>query len=105
MASVASCLIHKEIYIIFNNFNKFQNIICPEHGEFWITPSKHITSKRGCPKCSGYERYTTESWIQKAREVHNNKYDYSKVEYKSANEKVCIICPEHGEFWQKASHH
>ena len=80
-------------------------IICPEHGEFWITPSKHITSKRGCPKCSGYERYTTESWIQKAREVHNNKYDYSKVEYKSANEKVCIICPEHGEFWQTPSAH
>ena len=26
MAFTTSCLIHKEIYIIFNNFNKFWNI-------------------------------------------------------------------------------
>ena len=101
--------IHRNKYdyskVEYKSANEKVCIICPEHGEFWITPSKHITSKRGCPKCSGYERYTTESWIQKACDVHSNKYDYSKVEYKSANEKVCIICPEHGEFWQKASHH
>ena len=33
-------------------------------------------------------------------EIHKGKYDYSKVEYKNAKTKVCIICPEHGEFWQ-----
>ena len=27
MASATSCLIHKEIYIIFNNFNKFWNMM------------------------------------------------------------------------------
>ena len=101
--------IHRNKYdyskVEYKSANEKVCIICPEHGEFWITPSKHITSKRGCPKCSGYERYTTESWIQKACDVHSNKYDYSKVEYKSANEKVCIICPEHGEFWQTPSAH
>ncbi len=48
---------------------------------------------------------TTAEFIQKARAVHGDKYDYSKVEYVKASTKVCIICPKHGEFLQKASHH
>lgn len=51
------------------------------------------------------KRLTKEIFILKAREVHGNKYDYSKVEYKGMNEKVCIICPEHGEFLQKPVKH
>lgn len=47
----------------------------------------------------------TESFIQRAREVHGDKYDYSKVEYTLMNNKVCIICKEHGEFMQSASKH
>ena len=39
-------------------------------------------------------------FIEKAKEIHGNKYDYSKVEYKNLRTKVCIICPKHGEFWQ-----
>ena len=37
--------------------------------------------------------------------MHNNKYDYSKVAYKNTASKVCIICPEHGEFWQTPNNH
>lgn len=37
-------------------------------------------------------------FINKAREKHGNKYDYSKVEYTDIKTKVCIICPIHGEF-------
>ena len=48
---------------------------------------------------------TTEEFIQKAKAVHGDKYDYSKVEYVNANIKVCIICPKHGEFWQKPKKH
>ena len=40
----------------------------------------------------------TEEFINKANKVHNGKYDYSKVEYVNAKTKICIICPEHGEF-------
>ena len=79
-------------------------IICPEHGEFWQTPNSHLGGK-GCPVCSGNKPLTTEEFIEKARQVHNNKYDYSKVDYKGTNFKVCIICPEHGEFWQTPSSH
>ena len=51
------------------------------------------------------KRLTTEQFIIKAKLVHGDKYDYSKVEYINANTKVCIICPVHGEFWQKPSNH
>jgi DNA-directed RNA polymerase subunit RPC12/RpoP len=37
-------------------------------------------------------RLTTEEFIEKARIVHGNKYDYSLVEYKNNNTKVKIIC-------------
>lgn len=83
-----------------NNSTKV-TIICPEHGEFEQTPDAHINGKQGCPMCSGRHKKTTEEFINKANLVHNNKYDYSKVVYENNKKKVCIICPEHGEFWQK----
>lgn len=78
-------------------------IICPEHGEFWQTPHDHLQGY-ACPRCAGRLK-TTEEFIAKAIEIHGNKYDYSKVKYEKANKKVCIICPEHGEFWQTPSSH
>ena len=42
-----------------------------------------------------------EEFIEKARKIHGDKYDYSKVNYINSSTKVCIICPEHGEFWQR----
>ena len=83
-------------------------IICPEHGEFWTSPSVHLNSKHGCPYCGRKESnrmLTSEEFIKKAKEIHGDKYDYSKVEYCGWNKKVCIICPEHGEFWQSAINH
>ena len=79
-------------------------IICPEHGTFLQGPSQHLSGK-GCSKCSNNYSPTKEEWITYAREVHGNKYDYSKVEYVNALTKVCIICPEHGEFWQGPHSH
>ena len=40
---------------------------------------------------------TVEEFIRRAREVHGNKYDYSKVEYVNNRTKVCIICPQFTE--------
>lgn len=59
-------------------------IICKEggHGEFYQTPGNHIKGC-GCSKCSGLKKLTTEEFIKKAKEVHEDKYDYSKVEYKN----------------------
>lgn len=50
-------------------------------------------------------RRTTEEFITKSREIHGDKYDYSLVNYQGEDVKVSIICPEHGEFVQRAGNH
>ena len=78
-------------------------IICPIHGEFWQTPSNHLRGK-GCPKCVGRNK-NNEEIIESFKKVHGGKYDYSKVNFKRMNEKVCIVCPKHGEFFQTPNLH
>lgn len=48
---------------------------------------------------------TTELFIEKAKAVHGDKYDYSQVVYKNAREKVKIICRNHGVFLQSPMNH
>lgn len=84
-----------KICLICHQKDKFGN----EHGEFWMTPNSLLMGCK-CPKCSKVYHQTTDEFIAEARHVHGDKYDYSKVEYVNAKTKVCIICPEHGEFWQ-----
>lgn len=79
-------------------------IICPEHGEFWQSIGYHMRGGN-CPKCAGSYKLTTKEFIEKAKKIHGDKYDYSKVDYINYNTKVCIICPEHGEFWQIPNNH
>lgn len=84
-------------------------IICPEHGEFMQRPDHHL-SGHGCPPCGIREQQnsrtkTNETFIKDATEKHKGRYDYSKANYTKVNEKVCIICPVHGEFWQTPNGH
>ena len=84
-------------------------IICPEHGEFWQTPKNHIKGQ-GCNKCAIKYRaennsLTKEEFIERAKKVHGDRYDYSKVEYVNINTEVCIIDKKYGEFWQKPVYH
>ncbi|NKB61253.1 MAG: hypothetical protein GKR95_03620 [Gammaproteobacteria bacterium] len=84
-------------------------IICPEHGPFRQNPANHIRDV-GCPKCgdesaASIRSGTTESFICEALGVHGDKYDYSKTVYRSSHEKVEIVCPEHGSFWQSPVNH
>ena len=85
-------------------------IICPEHGEFWQIPKNHIHRGQGCPKCANIAtgnrcKLNKLSFINKANQIHNYKYDYSKIDYVNMKSKILIICPEHGEFWQIPTHH
>lgn len=105
-------LVHGDKYdyskVAFNKLLEKVCIICPKHGEFRQTPYIHLKG-HGCRKCGAMNRQsriiTTENFIEKAKSVHGDKYDYSKVEYKNNNTKVCIICPKHGEFWQTPESH
>jgi Zn finger protein HypA/HybF involved in hydrogenase expression len=78
-------------------------ITCPEHGEFITTVGEHF--KHGCKKCAGTFLKTTEEAVKDFKKVHSDKYDYSKVNYINAMEKVEIICPKHGSFWQSPNNH
>lgn len=51
------------------------------------------------------KRSTTEELIDRARDVLGDKYDYSFTEYTGALNKVKILCPKHGEFYQTAYAH
>jgi hypothetical protein len=51
------------------------------------------------------KRLTTSEFIERSNKIHHNRYDYSKVKYINNRTKVCIICAEHGEFWQPAHIH
>jgi hypothetical protein len=104
-----SKLIHTNKYdyslVVYKSTKTKVKIICPIHGEFEQSPEKHISRKQGCPKCSKTHKLTKEGFINKSNLIHNNKYDYSLVEYNSANKDVVIICPDHGKFQQRASVH
>lgn len=50
-------------------------------------------------------KYTTEWFINKARIVHGDKYDYSKASYKNYYTPVVLVCPKHGEFSAKPRVH
>lgn len=79
-------------------------ITCPIHGDFKQIAGQHLKG-HGCPKCGGCGRYTTESFIEEAREVHGDKYNYSEAEYITAHKHLIIICPKHGEFKMSPTAH
>ena len=84
-------------------------IICKKHGEFKITPTHHF-NKIGCAKCgteraADSHRLTQEQFINKATTIHNDRYDYRKINYIDNRIKVIIICSEHGEFNQTPGNH
>ena len=80
-------------------------IICPIHGEFEQIARVHLYG-HGCPQCSGKRKYDKDYFIEKAKEIHSNKYDYSLIEeIKNNKTKLPIICPTHGLFYQTIDNH
>ena len=80
-------------------------IICPEHGSFFRTPNNHIQGGYGCNKCAGKAEFTLQDFLSQAKEVHGNKFNYKKVQYRNKTTKVEIVCKTHGSFWQSPSEH
>lgn len=79
-------------------------IICPKHGEFEQSPNNHIRGC-GCSKCGRRGQFNTKDYISLARELRGSFYDYSKVLYEASDKDIIIICPNHGEFSQRATAH
>lgn len=106
-------LVHGDRYdyskTIYKNWREKICIICPEHGEFWQIPQSHLKGF-GCKKCSNRlksEKMTfgKNEFIKRAKIVHGDTYDYSKVVYEKYNKRVNIICKEHGNFYQTPKSH
>lgn len=95
--------IHGSVYdystVHYTNTKTKVSIICPEHGVFEQTPEKHMAG-HGCPKCCLNCRDDKESFVKKARLVHGDLYDYSKVNYVNSQTKVCIVDSKFGDFMQ-----
>jgi Zn finger protein HypA/HybF involved in hydrogenase expression len=84
-------------------------ITCPEHGEFTQQGGSHLAGK-GCPVCaqkrkSAALRAPFAEFLRRARKVHKDKYEYDESSYAGIDNKLIIICPEHGKFSQLADHH
>lgn len=91
-----------------NNTTKVE-IICPIHGSFWPTPARFLAGSN-CQKCSNKKNadvtgLTQKQWLEKAKEIHGDKYNYFLLDYKNSRSKVKIVCPKHGVFEQLANSH
>ena len=78
------------------------DIECPVHGVFQRTPHRHL--KQGCPKC-GPRGDPFTKFTNRARELFGDKFTYDKDTFTTSQEKMRIICPDHGEFWQELYSH
>lgn len=109
-----SKLVHGDRYdysqVIYNGAHTKIKIVCREHGLYEQNPTNHL-SKQGCPKCGLESQALARSsqaklkFKERASHTHNNKYDYSLVDYKNSHAKVSIICTEHGIFEQTPGNH
>ena len=103
----AKC-IHKDTYDYSlteyrNNLTKVK-MVCSKHGVFEQLPVNHLSGS-GCRECylekninEHPTRLTTEQFVERAKAVHGDRYDYSKTVYVTAKEEIIVICPTHREF-------
>ena len=84
-------------------------IKCAIHGTFKQTPDCHV-SGRGCSKCGDItihekQKRSRENTINAFTQIHGNVYDYSKTIYINNTTNICIICKQHGDFYQTPKNH
>lgn len=105
--------VHSDRYdysqVKYKNSGEKVKVICSEHGPFFIRPNNHIRGV-GCPNCgteAGAEkqRMSGEEFLIRAKRIHGDRYDYSRVKYRSYHRHVEIICPLHGVFQQAPAGH
>jgi hypothetical protein len=94
----------------YTNMNTKITLICNSNHTFSITPKKHLQKDGGCRLCANRKtqlrcRSTKEIFIEKARKIHKDVYDYSEVVYTNNQTKVIIKCPKHGPFQKAPAKH
>ncbi|HUH57902.1 MAG TPA: GIY-YIG nuclease family protein [Pseudomonadales bacterium] len=85
-------------------------ITCKKHGDFEQTPRTHL-SGHGCVRCGLEEvaeklsQEAKDNFIERSRDKHGDRYDYSKTVYAHSQKRVIVTCKEHGDFEQTPNHH
>ena len=92
--------------VVYRGVGEKVIIGCKDHGDFEQRAGSHLQGN-GCLKCfnENVNRSNKEEFEKQAKEIHGNKYDYSKVVYLGNKIPVEIGCPSHGSFWQKPNGH
>lgn len=78
-------------------------VTCHKHVTFTQSTSTLLKGRAQCPECAREERQRV--FIEKARKVHGDKYDYSKIYYTNNDTPIEIVCPIHGSFWSAPGDH
>ena len=99
----------------YKNSHQRVPIVCPKHGIFYQSFTKHIKGLHSCPICtiernSSLRRLGKDEFVRRAEEIHKDEngeslYIYDKVEYINCETPVCITCKKHGDFWQSPYSH
>jgi hypothetical protein len=92
---------------VYRHSNEKVSITCPTHGVFTQTPHHHLKGQgcRGCGHAQQAKTHDTASFLERARAVHGDRYDYSDTEYGGNQVKLIIRCLTHGHFEQRADGH
>ena len=82
-------------------------INCYLHGKFTLWKQHVFDKKYICPVCmkNNSNDGNRVSFLKKAKRLHEDKYDYSKVNYINSSTKVCLTCPSHGDFYVTPNDH
>lgn len=104
---------------VYTNSATHMIVTCPEHGDFKTAPNNFLRGK-GCPACGHLRKGVNASgvksaqtsiakhaarFVEEARKIHGDDYDYSQTIYRGKRQKLTIRCKKHGEFTQTAGPH
>jgi hypothetical protein len=101
-------IVHNGVYdyslVKYENSKTPVDVICNSHGIFKQKPNDHINGTK-CPQCASNAPHTKDMFLDKASNVHGNRYNYTLVKYRGASHKVEILCDRHGAFTQTPDAH
>ena len=91
---------------VYDTCNDPITITCKTHGDFTTTARIHLDGSE-CHQCQTDRRSTldTNTFIERSRSVHGDRYNYDKTIYTRMRGKVIITCRAHGDFEQYACNH
>ena len=80
-------------------------ITCRVHGDFKQSPANHWRGHVGCSPCSGVGKANQSQFLIRAKDRWGSRWDYTQTHYLRMADKVEIVCPSHGSFFQNPWSH